>query len=56
MVLGTSATSYTTEFSEHKDSVLWNVKVSEAKAIRIAEQLAEGTFIKETARLTPNHP
>jgi hypothetical protein len=32
------------------------VKVSEAKAISIAEQLAEGTSIKGTARLTRTHP
>lgn len=46
----------TTEFSERKGSALWNVKVSEAKAISIAEQLAEGTSIKGTARLTQTHP
>ena len=46
----------TTEFSERKGSALWNVKVSEATAISIAEQLAEGTSIKGTARLTRAHP
>lgn len=46
----------TTEFSERKGSALWNVKVNEAKALRIAEQLAEGTSIKGTARLTQTHP
>jgi len=34
------------EFSERKVSALWNVKVREAKAISIAEQLAKGTSIK----------
>lgn len=46
----------TTEFSERKGSALWNVKVSEAKAISIAQQLAEGTSIQGTARLTHTHP
>lgn len=46
----------TTEFSERKGTALWNVKVSEATAISIAEQLAEGTCIKATARLTRTHP
>lgn len=39
------------EFSERKGTALWNVKVSEAKAIAVAEQLAEGTSYKGTARL-----
>jgi len=45
-----------TEFSERKGSALWNVKVSEAKALSIAEQLAEGTSSKGIARLTHTHP
>ena len=40
------------EFSERKQSGLWNVKIPEARAIAIAEQLAEGTSIKGTALLT----
>jgi len=46
----------TSEFSERKGSALWNVKVSEATAIHIADQLSEGTSIKGTARLTHTHP
>ncbi len=37
------------EFSERKHSALWNVKILEARAIAISEQLAEGTSIKGTA-------
>jgi hypothetical protein len=44
------------EFSESKHSALWNVKIPEARAISIAKQLAEGTSIKGTARLTRSHP
>ncbi len=42
--------------SERRQSALWNVKIPEARAIAIAEQLAEGTSIKGTARLTRTHP
>ena len=31
---------------------MWNSKIGEGKAITIAEQLAEGTSVKGTARLT----
>lgn len=40
------------EFSERKNTALWNTKVREAKAIAVAEQLAEGTSIKGTVRVT----
>src|SRR6266508_1462857 len=39
------------EFSEWKNSALWNTKVSEEKAVTVAEHLAEGCFLKATARL-----
>lgn len=35
---------------------MWNVKIPQARAVAIAEQLAEGTSIKGTARLTRSHP
>ena len=40
------------EFSERKNTPLWNSKISESKAITIAGQLAEGTSVRGTARLT----
>ena len=40
------------EFSERKNTPLWNTKIRESKANAIAEQLAEGTSVKGTARLT----
>ncbi len=39
------------EFSERKNTPLWNSKVPEAKAISAAEHLAEGCSTKATARL-----
>jgi transposase-like protein len=39
------------EFSERKNTPLWNCKLPEAKAVAIAEQLAEGNSNKGTARL-----
>ena len=39
------------EFSERKATALWNTKVSEAKAVAVAEHLAEGCSLKATARL-----
>jgi len=39
------------EFSERKQTALWNTKVSEAKAVTVAEHLAEGCSLKATARL-----
>jgi IS1 family transposase len=35
---------------------LWNTKVSEAKAVSVAEHLAEGCSLKATARLAKVHP
>lgn len=39
------------EFSERKNTALWNSKIPEEKAIAVAEHLAEGCSIKGTARL-----
>jgi transposase-like protein len=39
------------EFSERKNTALWNTKVSEARAISVAEHLGEGCSLKATARL-----
>ena len=39
------------EFSERKNTALWNVKIRETKAISIAEHLSEGNSIKGTSRL-----
>lgn len=39
------------EFSERKATALWNTKVSEEKAVAVAEHLAEGCSLKATARL-----
>jgi IS1 family transposase/transposase-like protein len=40
-----------TEFSERKNTALWNTKVSEQQAIAVSEHLAEGCSLKGTARL-----
>lgn len=40
-----------TEFSERKNTALWNTKVTEAKAVAVGEHLAEGCSLKGTARL-----
>ena len=39
------------EFSERKATALWNTKVSEGRAIAVAEHLGEGCSLKGTARL-----
>ena len=39
------------EFSERKQTALWNTKVCEAKAVAVSEHLAEGCSLKGTARL-----
>jgi IS1 family transposase/transposase-like protein len=39
------------EFSERKNTALWNTKVREAKAVSVGEHLAEGCSLKGTARL-----
>ena len=44
------------EFSERKNTPLWNARIRESKANAIAEQLAEGTSVKATARLTSACP
>jgi IS1 family transposase len=44
------------EFSERKNSALWNTKVSEEKAVSVAEHLAEGCCLKAAARLAKVHP
>lgn len=45
-----------TEFSERKATAQWNTKVSEARAIAVAEHLAEGCSMKATARLVKVDP
>lgn len=44
------------EFSERKNTALWNSKIPEAKAIWVAEHLADGCGIKSTARLVKVDP
>lgn len=44
------------EFSERKNTALWNTKVTEDKAIAVADHLAEGCSLKATARLAKVHP
>ena len=44
------------EFSERKNTALWNTKVSEDKAVSVAEHLAEGCSLTATARLAKVHP
>ncbi len=44
-------TSCGREFSERKNTPLWNSKVPEAKAISVAEHLADGCSTEATARL-----
>jgi IS1 family transposase/transposase-like protein len=39
------------EFSERKNTALWNTKIREVKAVSIAEHLSEGNSIKGTSRL-----
>lgn len=43
------------EFSERKNTALWNTKIPELRAIEVSRQLAEGTSFKGTARLTHTH-
>jgi IS1 family transposase/transposase-like protein len=44
------------EFSERKNTALWNSKIPEEKAVSIAEHLADGCSIKSTARLVKVDP
>lgn len=44
------------EFSERKQTALWNTKVCEAKAIAVSEHLVEGCSLKGTARLVKVDP
>lgn len=44
------------EFSERKNTALWNTKVAEEKAVSVAEHLAEGCSLTATARLAKVHP
>src|SRR5579859_1747075 len=44
------------EFSERKNTALWNTKVAQAKAVSVAEHLAEGCSLTATARLARVHP
>jgi|SRR5579859_2147700 len=43
------------EFSERKNTALWNTKVAEEKAVAVAEHLAEGCSLTATARLARVH-
>jgi IS1 family transposase/transposase-like protein len=45
-----------TEFSERKNTALWNIKIAEAKAVAVGEHLAEGCSLKGTARLVKVDP
>jgi len=44
------------EFSERKNTVLWNCKIVEEKAVSVAEHPSEGNSIKGTARLVRVDP
>lgn len=44
------------EFSERKNTALWNSKIPEGQAISVAEHLAEGCSFKGTARLVGVDP
>jgi len=44
------------EFSERKNTALWNSKIPEEQAIAVAEHLAEGCSFKGTARLVKIDP
>lgn len=44
------------EFSERKNTALWNSKLPERKAISVAEHLADGCGIRSTARLVKVDP
>jgi transposase-like protein/IS1 family transposase len=44
------------EFSERKNTALWNCKIPEEKAISVTEHLSEGNSIKGTARLVRVDP
>ena len=44
------------EFSERKNTALWNTRIAEAKAISVGEPLAEGCSLKGTARLVKVDP
>ena len=43
------------EFSERKNTALWNTKIPEQRAIEVGRHLAEGVSLKGTARLTYSH-
>jgi hypothetical protein len=43
------------EFSERKNTALWNTKVSEEKAVTVAKRLAEGCSLKAMERLANVH-
>jgi transposase-like protein len=44
------------EFSERKNTALWNSKIPEEKAASVAEHLADGCSLKSTARLVSVDP
>ena len=44
------------EFSERRNTALWNCKIPEKKAVSVCEHLSEGSSIKGTARLVRVDP
>jgi IS1 family transposase len=44
------------EFSERKNTALWNSKIPEEKAVSVAEHLADGCSVKGTSRLVKVDP
>ena len=44
------------EFSERKNTALWNCKIAEEQAVSVTEHLSEGNSIKGTARLVRVDP
>ena len=44
------------EFSERKNTALWNCRIAEEKAVSVAEHLSEGDSIKGIARLVRVDP
>lgn len=44
------------EFSERKNTALWNCKIDEQKAVSVCEHLSEGNSLKATARLVRVDP
>lgn len=45
--------SYEEEFSERKNTALWNTKIPEQRAIEVSRQLAEGTSFGREPKIVP---